>query len=111
MVTVVAFVAVECLAGGLRTLGRRRGILGWRGLVVVVLVAETAEPAALVVLRLLSLHVVVAALSWHPASSIHWCQALATAAFVLDARAGDEEHDEQDDDDGGQYPPSVVAPA
>lgn len=122
VVTVVPFVRVEGLAGGLLVLGGRGvgtgagGVLRRRGLVV--LIATVAEPAASVagvgvvvgVLRLLLLAVVVPAAGGHPAGAVAGVQAAAAAAAVGDAAPADEQDDEEDDDDGGEDPASPVVP-
>lgn len=100
--TVVSLIAVERLARILLVLRLGGGVLGWRGLVVV-LVAEAAEPSALVVLGLLALVVVVVGRRTigHPSRTVHGLHAATAATTVADARPDDEECDEEDDDDGG----------
>lgn len=85
MVTVVALVAVECLACVLLTLNRGRSVLWRRGLVVLVLVAQAAKPPAVVVLRLLIVIVVASAALRHPSGAIHGLQSAAAAATVANA--------------------------
>lgn len=110
MVAVVALVAVESLARVLLALGRAWGVLRWRGLVCVVLVAKAAEPSAVVVLRLLAIVVGWSTALRHPPGAIHGLHSAAAATTVADARPGDEEQDEEDNDDGGKDPAAVVVP-
>lgn len=101
VVSVVSLVRVESLTGVLVG-DRARGVLWWRGLVV--LVAAVAKPSAVVVLRLLRPGWPVVGILWvamhHPPGAVAGLQALTAAAAVIDARPGDEEGDEEDDDDG-----------
>lgn len=102
MVTVVSIVAIESLARVLLALWwRRRSVLRWRGLVVV-LVAKSAKPSTLVILGLLlAALVVVVVVTWDPSCAVHGSQAATTTATVADARPYDEEGDKGDQNDGG----------